>query len=432
MLASRIVNIVSGLLVSIVVTRYLGPEQKGFIANVTAIASFFGFLSSFGLGDILIKEYSAYINESKETAISAAILMLIGGIFSFSMAGILAVVAKVDEITLRCVFVCAMPYLFGFLSVFEYWFYSQSQSKIYTIGQFLIHVLCLVLRVIGVILEASVTWFVLCIAVEQLLTRFTLVFCYRFSRVKMQGRWKATVNKIRSLLKLCIPLLTTGFATSIYMKVDQIMVGYMLSDSELGIYSVAVTLAEYRYFVPGVIYMSFLPILTEERKNRIEFKNVLTKLGDILILISYSAIVGVILLGQKVVEMMYGIEFRESANILNIYIWSGVFTSLSYIGQAYFIIYNNTKILMKIQVIGAILNFVFNFILIPIWGIYGAAFATVFEYMIVAFGQIAILGKKYPDLYGVERICFFPFKRIAKMLAELIMCRKKHDGNNKI
>lgn len=416
MFISRIINIISGVLVSIVVTRYLGAQQKGIMANVTAIASFFSFFTSFGLSDILIKEYARDKESSKETAVSAACMMFVGGGLSFILAVTLAKVLGVDDYSFKLVIIYAVMYFFDFFKVFEYWFYSQAETKIYTIGQFIVHIVALILRVIGTIVNADLIWFILCTVIESILTSLILWVCYKFVRVKMQGNWRCSRNIVLKLLKPCLPILVTGFATSIYMKVDQIMVGKMLTSSDLGVYSVAVNLAEYWYFIPGVIYMSFLPVLTESLGDNKRFKELLQKFSDIMVGIGYLAVVGVLLVGRFFIVLLYGTDFEQSSYILMIYIWSGIFTCLSYAGQAYFIINNNTKILMYIQIIGALLNVFLNLIFIPIMGVYGAAFATLMEYAIVAFGQMILLHNKYKDLYDIELRALIPFKRLIRII----------------
>ncbi len=55
LLASRIINIASGLLVSVIVTRYLGKELKGVLAYISSTATFLSFFVKARLGDILVK-----------------------------------------------------------------------------------------------------------------------------------------------------------------------------------------------------------------------------------------------------------------------------------------------------------------------------------------------------------------------------------------
>ena len=207
-------------------------------------------------------------------------------------------------------------------------------------------------------------------------------------------------------------MIAMGFATTIYMKIDQIMVGNMIGSSELGLYSVAVSLAEYWYFIPAIIYSSYLPIITEVYTSVDEFKKRLQQFTDIMTLVGYVAVVGVMIFGHWGVTFLYGAEFEGTAYILMIYIWSGVFTCISYSGQAFYIIHKDTKTVMWINLIGATLNFTLNIILIKTNGSIGAAVATLLQYMIVCFGQMVVFRKKYGELYKIQLKSLFPFIRL--------------------
>lgn len=427
MIASKIINIVIGLAVSICITRYLGTEQKGAMANAQAITGFWGFIASGGLLDIMISRFSKERNNSGTLAGSGMLLMLIGGICAFLLSVVSAVALGVTHEVLVYVIVCGLAYLFQFLTVYEYWFYSNSNSKYYAISQSIIHIVFLAVRFIGVPLKVNLSYFIWAISLETITIYLSLILCYRQTKCYFIGELKVDNRIVRELFKLSLPMIAMGFATTIYMKVDQMMVGKMMGNSELGIYSVSVTLAEYWYFIPATIYSSFLPIITESFGNKEEFRRRLQQFADIMSLIGYTAVIGVMVLGHWGIVTLYGREFEASAYILMVYIWSGIFTCMSYSGQAYYIIHKDTKTIMWINIVGAGLNFILNLLLISRFGSIGAALATLLEYMIVAFGQMLILRKKYGELYIIQLKSLFPFMRMAEYVKKIISRRSNRN-----
>ena len=242
----------------------------------------------------------------------------------------------------------------------------------------------------------------------------SLLFCYKKTKCNFIGQFAFNIKIAKELFKLALPMVAMGFATTIYMKVDQIMVGRLMGNTELGFYSVAVTLAEYWYFVPATIYSSFLPVLAECRCDNSVLIQRIQQFADIMSFIGYAAVFAAMLFGRWGVVLLFGIEFEKSAYILMVYIWSGLLTCLSYSAQAYYIIHKDTKIVMWTNIIGALLNFVLNLILISFMGSIGAALATFIEYACVGFGTMVIMRRKYGELYIAQIKSLFPFIRLGK------------------
>ena len=390
------------------------------MADAAAIAGFFGFIASFGLLDILISKFSEDRGRSGRIAATAMTIMFIGGSIAFLLSVISAIVLATAADVVLYVAVNAFVYFFQSFTVFEFWFYSNSNSKNYAIAQFIIHLLFMGIRFAGVPLRAGLLFFVLVAAFETIAVYLSAFLCYKTSKVHFEGKVSFDKEIAAELIRLALPMVAMGFATTIYMKVDQIMVGKMMGNRELGIYSVAVALAEYWYFVPNTIYSSFLPILTERYKSGEGFKKTLQQFTDIMMFIGYAAVAVVMVCGKFVVGLLYGNAFIETANILIIYIWSGIFTCLAYSSQAYYIIHKDTKTIMWLNLTGALINFILNYALINMLGSKGAGFATLFEYMLVAFGQMVILRNKYGELYRIQFKGFFPFIRVISAVKHFV------------
>lgn len=419
MIIANVINIIVGLVVSVFVTRYLGVEQKGKMANAQVISSFWGFIASLGLLDIMISKFSTEKDRTAEIAATGMVLMFCGGTIAFFSSLVNAVFFGVKTEILIYVAIYSCVYLFQFLSVYEYWFYSISNSKYYAVAQTVLHIIFLMIKLLCVLLQMSLLYFIIVSALEPIVIYLSLIICYKMNRCYFIGRFAFNKNVAIELIRLALPMIAMGFATTIYMKIDQLMVGKFMGDREIGLYSISVNLAEYWYFIPAIIYSSFLPIITESYSQNKEFKNKLQLFADIMISIAYLAAFGVMILGKYGVCLLYGKEFEKAASILMVYIWSGVFTCLSYSGQAYYIIHKDTKTIMWINIMGATINFLLNIILIRIYGSIGAAIATLLQYMIVAFGQMFVCKKEYRELYEIQLKSLFPFIRLYKYVENL-------------
>lgn len=412
MLSARIINIFCGVAVSILLARYLGAERQGTISYALSIYGMFSFIAVFGLPDIILREFSRNREESEGTARSAMLLMLFGGVLAFVLSVCVALQLRVTPQVLLFVILYSTENISQFLRVFEQWLYSIAKTKSFSISQIIIHILFLILKVVGVALKQDMIWFVMCTVLEMTITNASLLICYRVVNQRFLGPKRITIEKINTLLKSSWPLIIVSAANTIYMRIDQIMIGKMVDETNLGVYSVGVTLAEYWYFVPSIIYTSFLPSLAEKKIDDARYYYLLQRFADCITTISYIAIVGFAVCGRFLIPMLYGAEYSNSSVVLFIYIWAGLFVSMSYVDQITYIIMDNTKIILIISMVSAGINIVINMLLIPILGIYGAALATTLDQVIIRMIVILFCWRKYKNTYIVQIKALIPFRRI--------------------
>ena len=344
---------------------------------------------------------------------SAVSIIFLGSIIALILALLTAFILNVSSEIFLFVFINSLVFFPQFCSVFEYWFYCNSNSKRFAIYQAVIHFVFSIARLVGIYYNAELVIFVVLTTVESITILSFSYFCYRINGVFFQGNYSFDFFKTKKMLLLAIPMVIMGFSTTVYMKVDQIMVGYFVGNIDLGLYSLAVNLCEYWYFIPTIIHSSFLPVLSEKFANKDNFYEHLQKFAFIMSGIGYLAAIGSLLLGKYFVVFLYGSDFREAADILMIYIWSGIFTCVGFSSYSYFILIKSTKYIMWINIFGAVLNFLLNIILINIYGCKGAAFVTLIEYILITFiPMLFFLEKIFKDFY-YRNFSSFPFFNFA-------------------
>ena len=126
----RITGIFCVLFISILVARYLGPENFGLLSYAIAFTAFFSFLSNLGLNSIVVRNI---VNDEKnyEKIVGTAFyLKLYGGIFALILGSILIIILKYDDsISQAIVMLLLLGYIFQSLDVIDFFFnqkYCQS------------------------------------------------------------------------------------------------------------------------------------------------------------------------------------------------------------------------------------------------------------------------------------------------------------------
>jgi O-antigen/teichoic acid export membrane protein len=101
-------------------------------------------------------------------------------------------------------------------------------------------------------------------------------------------------------------------------------------------------------------------------------------------------------LANDIIKLLFGTQYQETAGVLQIYVWAGIFVFLGVASGQYLIVENYTKISFLRTFTGAIINIILNIILIPKYGINGAAIATIISYFISTF-FIVLMPKTYKN-----------------------------------
>ena len=92
---------------------------------------------------------------------------------------------------------------------------------------------------------------------------------------------------------------------------------------------------------------------------------------------------------DHIVRFLFGQNYLPAADVLKIHIWACVFVFLGIACGKWFIAENLQKYSLYRTLSGAILNIILNLVLIPIFGIRGAAFSTVVSYFSAAYLSMA-------------------------------------------
>jgi PST family polysaccharide transporter len=367
-----------GLLVGVWVARYLGPTQFGLYSFATAFVGMFGAVAGLGLQSIVVRDLVRHPENKSETLGTAAALQLAGGLVAYGLLmGTIFWLRPDDDLAQVLVALLGSVLLFKSSEIAATWFESQVQSK-YTVwvqnGCFLVFAAIK----IALILQGSPLIAFAWAAVGEALFVALLLFLALGMNGQRLNQLRLSLARARTLLQDSWPLLMSGIAIMIYMKIDQIMLGQIVGDDAVGIYSAAVRISEVWYFIPMVIVASTFPSILEAKKHsERQYYQRLQQLYDLMVLISIGIALPMTFLSTPLVTALFGQEFASAGPVLGIHIWASVFVFLGVASSKWFVVENRQILSFQRTALGAAVNIVFNFLLIPKFGAIGAAVATV-------------------------------------------------------
>jgi len=374
----KILRMGVGLLVGVWVARYLGPEQFGLFNFASAFVGMFGAIAGLGLQGIVVRDLVREPSSKAEILGSAAALQLVSGFVAYGL--ILATIFWLrpeDALVKTIVAILGSMMLFKAGEVAVCWFESQVLSK-FTVwvqnGTFLVFASIKVLVILQGGPVVAFAW----VTMAEGLTVALLMLIVLGLRGQGARQLRVKFARAKSLLADSWPLLFSGVAVMIYMKIDQIMLGQMIGDEAVGVYSAAVRISEVWYFAPMAIVASVFPAIlgAKERDEALYYKR-LQRLFDILTWLSIAVAFVVTILSEFIVMLLFGDAYIAASAVLTVHIWAGIFVFIGIASGKWFLAENLQLLSLQRSVLGAFINIVLNILLIPMYGVLGAAWGTV-------------------------------------------------------
>lgn len=378
LLGGKVYRVGLGLLITVWMARYLGPEQFGVFNYALSFVTIFSVFVSLGLDNLIVREV---INKPKEelNILSSALLMrLLGGVVLFLISTLMIMkIRPDDQVMLMLVMAFSIGFFFKSFEVLRFWFEAHVKGKYSAVIEVVAISVSVSVKAGFIIYELPLIYFAWTLAVETVAMSIGLIAFYA-SLGGSLNIFKASFKKMSYLIKEAWPLILAGTLYIIYAKIDQIMLGEMVGNEAVGIYAAAVKLSEGWFFVPIVIAASLYPAMLSARKVNMDVYYQRTQqLLSLMVVIGFTAAFGIMFIAGPLVLLMFGPEYKSASEILIVHIWGGIFLAMSGVSYRYFIAEGLQKYSFYRGLTGVVVNIVFNIWLIPLYGAMGAAIATV-------------------------------------------------------
>jgi O-antigen/teichoic acid export membrane protein len=403
MFAEKVLRMISGIFIGVLVARHLQPANYGLLNYALSLVALFTVFSTLGLEAIVIRELvkgERKENEILGTSITlrlVAVVVVIIVLFTFTF------LSSTDQLTNNLIYIIAIGSLFEVTGVIDYFFQSHVASRYTVISQVIALVGISIFRVVLVFIDAPLIWFAWTTTIDAALIALGLLFFYH-KNGNVMSAWRFTWSSARLLLSDSWPFIFQSLAITVYMKIDQLMVKWMLGNAATGNYGVAVRLSELWNFIPMAVCASVLPaILNARLRNKELYENRVQLLYDLMVAMAICIAIPFTFFGDWIVGIMFGEAYAEAGTLLTLYIWSGVFIFLG-IANGKWIISENLQVLrMYSLVVAAIMNIILNYFLIEMIGLHGAALSTLISYSFAYYFSLAIHKKTRPAFVASSR-----------------------------
>jgi len=386
LLADRSMRLGVGLIVGVWTARYLGPQEFGLLSYATAFAALFSAFSTLGLDGIVIRELAKHPERKDVLLGSAFVLKLAGSLVAvFATVLSISIVRHGEFLTIWMVSIVSAGFIFQSVNVIDYYFQSKVQSRFSVFALNAAFVLITVVKVTLLLESARVIFFAWAALGEITLAALFLLLAYRVDHNEIRS-WRYDRQIASELLRSSWPLIFATIALIIHARIDQVMLGDMISNEEVGQYSAAMRLIEVFSFVPMIIVSTLSPHVAKAKSTSETLYH--KRLSEVYRAMTFTFLltaIPIFVFGEKMVLLVFGNEYRGAGYLLSLFAVRLFFTNFGVAKTLFLTNENLFKYSLMTAIIGATVNIAGNYVLIPYYRSEGAIISTIISFSVTTF-----------------------------------------------
>jgi len=432
LLGGTIFDTILGLICTILIARFFSVGEYGIYSLTVFLIVFFYGISGLGIFEANSRFISFYRGKNDYKKVQGVIktsFVLVGisstliAITLFFLSDFIAVtVFGINDLAIVMrIFVISVP-LWAItktiVSVFRG--FESTKEKVYF--TFISLQILKVIFFISVIYLGLTLEYIFIGFLFAVLITFLIAMMYYYKNYKKFFKKDIDTDKsnwcFKEMLSFSWPLIFSGLAWFLISGFDKIMLGILTSEVEVGYYNGATPIARHLIFFYTITVFIFQPIASKlyAQKNIQELKRYYQVLTKWIFTLAFPFIMVLLLFPETIITLFYGSKYIIASQALQLMTIGIMIYLLLALSAEVITVLGKTKIILLFTLIGGGINIILNYLLIPLYGINGAAFATMTSFIIIN-GSLGFY------LYKTTRIHPFPRNTIVPVIISLgILC----------
>lgn len=362
--------------------RILGATDYGAFSFALAFASMFLIFSDFGLGAIVIREFSRDPTQEKHFPAVLSLKMLLGfAVLAVTIAGSFLITP--DQTIRWAIWILAFYIFFQSLKSLAHALFNARQRMEYEAASNLFAAITLTTFGFFVLLTApSIISLGFAYAISSFLA---LIFVFLLLQWRIIPVATSFVPRIwKQFLSLSWPLGFSSFGFMVIGQIDFLTLGFFGQITQNGWYNAAYTIFGIMFLPVIIVYQSFFPVMSRAFRESLEKLQKMYNLqSEIAIFLAFGFLAGGLALAPRIIDYIYDPSFAPANLSLAILSAAAVFSFLAYPLQQILLISNLQKKILIASFAAALANLVLDILLVPQFSLYGTAFATFVTYAVM-------------------------------------------------
>ncbi len=379
----RLFGLGTSFLVTMLISRLFSVGIFGNYSLAFTIAQATALVFALGIPSALVKivgNNSYTYLQAKKLLIKGLKITLVFSIvpvmfFFFGAVFLSENVFKSDVLSNYFVVICLVLPLFIFHELFLFFFISVKKFKLYNVFMFgLPNVLLLGFLYLFYTLKMPEHYTFIAFAISMLIVVITEVFMV----FEIKPKTADTPLSSGALVKTAWPLLFSGLMLYLLNWTDLIMLGMMVDEDEVGIYNIAYKIGTLGFLVIVTVNIIMMPKMAElyGKGDLSGLKKFIHKSTRLIIFTTLPIVAGIVGLSSYILSF-FGEEAIAGQSTLIIISTGILFSAMCGNTDQILNMTGNEKVFRNITVVCFLANISLNYLLIPVYGINGAAIASV-------------------------------------------------------
>jgi O-antigen/teichoic acid export membrane protein len=386
----RAVNLVPGIVVTVLLTRSLGDAGFGEWSTALAIVQIATPFGDFGLEQVAVRKAAAARHEERDW-IGALITLRLAFALPVAIAtAIVQLIVANDAQMAATGLLLTGTLLLAPLSMTRVAFQTRVRNDLTIVVLTVNSVLWTAAVVAIAAADGSMVWFAAAFLASAVCSVGLGVWLgSRLSRPVMRGSRRLW----RELARIGVPIGVAGLVVTAYVKLDQVMLFSLAGAEDAGLYGAVYRFLDQAQFLPAALMTTLFPIMASswpadpERVRRIG-----RLIADYLAIVSLPALGFTIVAAEPVVRLLFGEDFLRAADALPILMGAFLVICFGYLAGNLVVVLELQRIFLRNALIALVFNVVLNLILIPPYGFVAAAWVTLAtEILVTALTLSAVL-----------------------------------------
>lgn len=393
LLAGQVITVVLTYFYTVYTARYLGVKEFGILSFAIAFTALSCLLADLGLSILTVREVSRNNSLADKYIGNVLVIKIILTIVTLVFTAIVINILGCPFKTVVIIYLITLSAIFASFSDMFYSIFQAFQKMEYiSVGKILHSVLLFfgILTAINKNLDITSVSFIYFLASLAVLAYSFHICIRKFLIPKIE----IDIHFWKSLIKESIPFWMTSVFVIIYFRIDMIMLSMMKGDEAVGWYAASYKLIDGLSIFPAVFMSVMFPVFSKyylDSKSSLDFA--FEKSLKYLVIVSIPIGIGTTLFADEIIMLFYGNEYTPSVAALKILIWASVLSFINWTPATLLNSTNKQRTLMIFTSIGAIVNLVLNYLLIPSLSYKGAGIATVITELVVGLLVISSIQK---------------------------------------
>ncbi|MCB0882600.1 MAG: oligosaccharide flippase family protein [Thermoleophilia bacterium] len=386
----RVACALAGVVVAAILSRHLGDAGFGYFSTALAIIAIAVALGDLGLNSTAMSRMAAHPRARSETlgALLTAQALLLSVALAPSLAAVWLVLPPGEPRVAGALICLTIP--FSLSSAYSAAAQSQLRILVVTVLTALGSAVWLALVIALAASGASLAWVATAfLASSVALAAITVLVCRRHCRPV----WAGAGRRAGSLLRAAAPLGFSAVLTTLYYRLDGILLLHIGGAAAAGHYSAAYRFLDTLQILPATLFGVLLPIVSQ----RIAAGQPIQQLFGLSLRLSAAISLPIAAVGAFVapetMTLIYSSEFREGARPLAVLLFSFPMIFLGYISSGLLIAAGRRRPLWVVSLIALLASLPVVWILIAAHGATGAALGTVLVEVFVGCTLLAIAAR---------------------------------------